>query len=202
MSENARQLDYATAPSWHHRKQARRAILAGALLLVGLASVKWLGPAWNHVRMIYYQGQCWRMCRVLRRWFWMGAGRSPVRLRRERSLWNGSGFMLCFRRRVRSTMRRFFFMNCGARMASGGLWRWKFRRPPLRSRIRWGHAVISGARSSNREDCGSGLNCGEVFTRAWHCQPGACFRRYTRGRWMRGIRRISRSNFRMNAGGV
>jgi len=58
MADSSTQLDYAPQPSWRSRKGARRAIIAGALLLGLVASIKWIGPGWNHARLLYYQHRC------------------------------------------------------------------------------------------------------------------------------------------------
>ena len=38
----------------------RCAIVAAAVLLVALASVKWLRPAWGHAKLLYWQRLCMR----------------------------------------------------------------------------------------------------------------------------------------------
>lgn len=58
MVESPAQLDYAPQPKWHRRKRARRAVLLLLLLLGAAASVKWIVPAWGHVRMLYWQEKC------------------------------------------------------------------------------------------------------------------------------------------------
>src|SRR5258706_10818524 len=59
MVQSRSQLDYAAhVPAWHQRKRSRRDMLAGALLLGLLASLKWAGPALNHVQLFYYQHRC------------------------------------------------------------------------------------------------------------------------------------------------
>lgn len=54
----ASQLDYAAAPDARRGKAVRRAVLVGFLLLAAVASLKWLGPAWDRVRLVHYQGRC------------------------------------------------------------------------------------------------------------------------------------------------
>lgn len=58
MADSPLQLEYALEPSWRKGKRARRAIITGILLLGVVASVKWVGPAWTHGRVLYYQHQC------------------------------------------------------------------------------------------------------------------------------------------------
>lgn len=58
MADAPAQLDYAQPVSWHHRKGVRRGIVAAMVLLGVLGSVKFLAPAWHHVRLLYYQGRC------------------------------------------------------------------------------------------------------------------------------------------------
>ena len=58
MADSPLQLEYALEPSWRKGKRARRAIITGILLLGVVASVKWVGPAWTHGRLLYYQHQC------------------------------------------------------------------------------------------------------------------------------------------------
>jgi hypothetical protein len=52
------QLDYAPPPPWRQRRRIRRVILVATLLLGLLASFKWVGPAWVHVRLLYFQHRC------------------------------------------------------------------------------------------------------------------------------------------------
>jgi hypothetical protein len=58
MAEVSTQLDYAQAPAWRRRKVVRRGVIAGAVLLALLASLKFAGPAWNHARLLHYQKRC------------------------------------------------------------------------------------------------------------------------------------------------
>jgi hypothetical protein len=58
MADAPAHLDYAQPLSWRHRKGVRRGIVVAALLLGVLGSVKFLAPAWHHVRLLYYQGRC------------------------------------------------------------------------------------------------------------------------------------------------
>jgi hypothetical protein len=58
MADAPTQLDYAQPRSWRRRKGVRRGILLAVLLLAGLGSVKFLGSAWDHLRLLYYQGRC------------------------------------------------------------------------------------------------------------------------------------------------
>jgi hypothetical protein len=52
------QLEYAPAPASTRRPALRRATVAAAIVLVAVASLKWAGPAWDRVRLVYYQGRC------------------------------------------------------------------------------------------------------------------------------------------------
>jgi hypothetical protein len=52
------QLEYAPTPVWHRRPRLRRALLAASLLALVALSLKWLGPAWDHARLLFFQGQC------------------------------------------------------------------------------------------------------------------------------------------------
>lgn len=58
MAHSPVQLEYALQPSWHRSKRARRGIIAGILLLGVVASLKWVGPAWNHGKVLFYQHRC------------------------------------------------------------------------------------------------------------------------------------------------
>jgi len=58
MADSPLQLEYALEPSWRKGKRARRAIITAILLLGVVASVKWVGPAWTHGKVLYYQHQC------------------------------------------------------------------------------------------------------------------------------------------------
>jgi hypothetical protein len=52
-------LDYAHQPAALHRRNVRRRAAAVAMLLVVLiASNKWLPPAWRHARLLYWQDKC------------------------------------------------------------------------------------------------------------------------------------------------
>jgi hypothetical protein len=51
-------LDYAKAPPWRRRTSVRRAIAAGVLALILLAALKFARPAWDHARLLHYQGRC------------------------------------------------------------------------------------------------------------------------------------------------
>ncbi len=58
MADSPLQLEYALEPSWRKGKRARHAIITGILLLGVVASVKWVGPAWTHLQVLYYQNRC------------------------------------------------------------------------------------------------------------------------------------------------
>ena len=58
MSHAHPQLDYARSPAWHRRTGVRRAALAAGLVVVLVLSLKWIGPAWDHARLLYQQGKC------------------------------------------------------------------------------------------------------------------------------------------------
>lgn len=58
MTHAPAQLDYARGLSWHKRPWTRRATLAAVLVLSLVASRKWLAAAWDHGRLLYWQGQC------------------------------------------------------------------------------------------------------------------------------------------------
>lgn len=52
------QLDYEKLPAWHRRLRLRRAALAAVLVVVCVLSYKWVGAAFDHARLLYWQGQC------------------------------------------------------------------------------------------------------------------------------------------------
>jgi hypothetical protein len=60
MAAASTQLDYAHEPAALRRRFVwrRRVVSAAILLVVVLASVKWVGPAWRHARLVYWQGKC------------------------------------------------------------------------------------------------------------------------------------------------
>jgi hypothetical protein len=51
-------LDYAPPLPWHRRRGLHRWLIAGALALTLLSSVKWAPPAWRHAQLLYWQRQC------------------------------------------------------------------------------------------------------------------------------------------------
>ena len=54
------QLVYAQPPVWHRRPGLRRAVLAASILVLITLSLKWLGPALDHARLLHYQSECLR----------------------------------------------------------------------------------------------------------------------------------------------
>jgi hypothetical protein len=58
MADIAAQLDYAQASAWRRRKGIRRVVLITTGLVVLLLSLRWLAPAWDHARLLHFQGQC------------------------------------------------------------------------------------------------------------------------------------------------
>ena len=59
MATASTQLDYAHEPAALRRRSVRRrAVAAAIVLVVVLASLKWVGPAWRHAALVYWQGKC------------------------------------------------------------------------------------------------------------------------------------------------
>jgi hypothetical protein len=58
MAAASTQLDYAHEPAALRRRNVRRALTATILLVIALASVKWLVPAWRHAQLVYWQNKC------------------------------------------------------------------------------------------------------------------------------------------------
>jgi hypothetical protein len=52
------QLDYAHEPTAARRRRTRRAVWAVSLLAVALVAAKWAPPAWQHARLLHWQGKC------------------------------------------------------------------------------------------------------------------------------------------------
>jgi hypothetical protein len=52
------QLEYAQTPVWHRSPGLRRAILTASLVALIAVSLKWLGPAWDHARLLHHQSLC------------------------------------------------------------------------------------------------------------------------------------------------
>ena len=58
MADLPAQLDYAQPLRWRQRKGFRRVVFALAGVVLILGSLKFLRPAWDHLRLLHYQGKC------------------------------------------------------------------------------------------------------------------------------------------------
>ena len=58
MADFPAQLEYARAPRWRGGRRLRWVIIVALVLIVLLGSLKFLGPAWTHVRLLRYQARC------------------------------------------------------------------------------------------------------------------------------------------------